>query len=91
MAIVLCTLAVRLVLLPLGIAAIRGAKARTELMPKISEITKKHRGNPDRAQREIAELQAETGTSLFAGCLPLLAQLCSPSSPSFPLPRASTS
>ncbi|WP_328994294.1 membrane protein insertase YidC [Kribbella sp. NBC_01245] len=75
LAIVLCTIAVRLLLLPLGVAAARGAKARVELMPKISEITKKHRDNPEKAQREIASLQAETGTTMFAGCLPMLAQL----------------
>jgi YidC/Oxa1 family membrane protein insertase len=58
LAIVVCTIVVRLVLLP-----------------QIQEITKKHAKDPERAQREIAELQAESGTSLFAGCLPMFAQL----------------
>jgi YidC/Oxa1 family membrane protein insertase len=74
LAIVLCTVAVRLVLLPLSIRAARGAKSRTALLPQIKEISEKHKNNPERMNREIAALQAESG-SLFAGCLPLLAQL----------------
>src|SRR5919106_820438 len=38
-AIVLCTLAVRLLLLPLSVRAHRGLKARAELMPQLREIT----------------------------------------------------
>ncbi|ONI69170.1 preprotein translocase YidC [Kribbella sp. ALI-6-A] len=75
LAIVVCTIAVRLVLLPLSLAAVRGEKSRAVLMPRIQEITKKHAKDPERAQREIAELQAESGATLFAGCLPMFAQL----------------
>ncbi|MEU4606350.1 membrane protein insertase YidC [Kribbella sp. NPDC023972] len=74
-AIVLCTLAVRLLLLPLSIRAHRGLRARATLMPQLKAITERHRGNPERLQREIAKLQAESGTTLFAGFLPTLAQL----------------
>jgi YidC/Oxa1 family membrane protein insertase len=74
-AIVLCTLAVRLLLLPLSLAAIRGEKSRAELMPEIRKITERHAKNPERAQREVAKLQAESGATLLAGCLPMLAQL----------------
>lgn len=74
LAIVLCTVAVRVALLPLSIRATKGAKSRTALMPQLKEISEKHKNNPDRMNREIAALQAESG-SLFAGCLPLLAQL----------------
>jgi YidC/Oxa1 family membrane protein insertase len=74
-AIVLCTLVVRLCLVPLSIRAHRGLKARAELMPQLKQLTDKHRGNPERLQREVAKLQAESGTSMFAGFLPTLAQL----------------
>jgi YidC/Oxa1 family membrane protein insertase len=73
-AIVLCTVAVRLGLLPLGVAAARGEKSRTALLPQLKEITERHREDPDRVRREVAALQAESG-SLFAGFLPMLAQL----------------
>jgi YidC/Oxa1 family membrane protein insertase len=74
-AIVLCTLAVRLLLLPLSIRAHRGLRARAALMPQLKAITERHRDNPERLQREIAKLQSESGTTLFAGFLPTLAQL----------------
>jgi YidC/Oxa1 family membrane protein insertase len=74
-AIVLCTLGVRLLLLPLSIRAHRGLRARAEIMPQMKAITERHRDDPERLQREIAELQSESGTTLFAGFLPTLAQL----------------
>ncbi len=74
-AIVLCTLAVRLSLVPLSVRAHRGLKARAELMPQLKQLTERHRDNPERLQREVAKLQTESGTSLFAGFLPTLAQL----------------
>ncbi|QNE17365.1 YidC/Oxa1 family membrane protein insertase [Kribbella qitaiheensis] len=74
LAIVLCTVAVRLALLPLSVRAARGAKSRTALLPQLKELSDKHKNNPERLNREVAALQAESG-SLFAGCLPLLAQL----------------
>jgi YidC/Oxa1 family membrane protein insertase len=75
LAIVLCTAAVRLVLLPLSIAAVRGERSRAAILPQLNEINKRHRDDPERVRREVAKLQAETGTTLFAGCLPMLAQL----------------
>ena len=74
-AIVLCTLVVRLSLLPLSVRAHRGLRARAELMPQLKQLTERHKGNPERLQREVAKLQTESGTSLFAGFLPTLAQL----------------
>ena len=71
----LCTLAVRLCLVPLSLRAHRGLRARAELMPELKKLSDRHRGDPERLQREIAKLQAESGTSLFAGFLPTLAQL----------------
>jgi YidC/Oxa1 family membrane protein insertase len=74
-AIVLCTIAVRLLLVPLSVRAHRGLRARAELMPQLKTLTERHRDNPERLQREVAKLQVESGTSLFAGFLPTLAQL----------------
>lgn len=75
LAIVLCTIAVRLLLLPLSLAAIRGEKSRATLMPQIRKIQERHGKNPERVQREVAKLQSESGTTLLAGCLPMFAQL----------------
>jgi YidC/Oxa1 family membrane protein insertase len=75
LAIVLCTAAVRLVLLPLSIAAVRGERSRAAILPQLNEINKRHPNDPERVRREVAKLQAETGTTMFAGCLPMLAQV----------------
>ncbi|MDX6259088.1 MAG: YidC/Oxa1 family rane protein insertase [Kribbellaceae bacterium] len=75
LAIVLCTLAVRSLLLPLSLRAHHGMRARSVLMPELKKLTEKHRGDPERLQREVAKLQADSGTTLFAGILPTLAQL----------------
>jgi YidC/Oxa1 family membrane protein insertase len=74
-AIIFCTLVVRLCLVPLSVRARRGQQARAELMPQLKKLTERHRDNPERLQREVAKLQAESGTSMFAGFLPTLAQL----------------
>jgi YidC/Oxa1 family membrane protein insertase len=74
-AIVLCTVAVRLLLLPLSLAAIRGERSRAALLPEIRKISERHGKDPERVQREVTKLQADSGTTLLAGCLPLLAQL----------------
>jgi len=74
-AIVVCTLLVRLCLLPLSVRAHRGLRARAALTPHLKKLTERHRDNPERLQRELAKLQAEHGTSLFAGMLPTFAQL----------------
>ncbi|MFB4314825.1 YidC/Oxa1 family membrane protein insertase [Actinomadura sp. 21ATH] len=73
-AIVLFTLAVRLVLLPLGIAQARGERSRMELAPRLQALRKKHAKDPRRLQRETADLYAKEGVSPAAGCLPALAQ-----------------
>ncbi|MFD9892905.1 YidC/Oxa1 family membrane protein insertase [Amycolatopsis sp. NPDC059027] len=75
LAIVLFTATVRLLLLPLAKSAVRGERARAELMPRIGELQKKHAGDRERLAAEISRLQAESGTSMFVGCLPMLAQL----------------
>jgi len=73
-AIVLATVAIRLLLLPLTLVAVRGERARAALGPRLAELRAKHAKNPERLAAELAELYRETGTSPFAGCLPLLLQ-----------------
>ncbi|GAA1107873.1 MULTISPECIES: YidC/Oxa1 family membrane protein insertase [Streptomyces violaceusniger group] len=74
-AIVLFTLCVRAVLHPLARAAVRGEKARAALAPKIAELGRTHRDDPERMRRAMAELRTREGASPLAGCLPTLAQL----------------
>ena len=71
--IVLFTIALRLALHPLARKAAKGERIRAELAPKIQELQRKYGKDRARLQRELAKLQQDG--SLFAGCLPMLAQL----------------
>ncbi|MEV6959729.1 membrane protein insertase YidC [Streptomyces sp. NPDC051207] len=73
-AIVLFTALVRLLVLPLSLAAARGQRARAALQPKITELRRRHAGNPERLQRAVLELHAEEKVSPLSGCLPSLCQ-----------------
>ncbi|MFD5465277.1 YidC/Oxa1 family membrane protein insertase [Kitasatospora sp. NPDC127059] len=75
LAIVLFVLAVRLCLHPLARAAARGEKARSKLAPKVAELNKKHKNNPEKAREALAELYRKEQVSPFAGCLPMLVQI----------------
>ena len=74
-AIVLFTVAVRLVLLPLSYYAIRGQASQARLAPEIQALRQRHAGQPERLQRELAALYRREGTGMFAGYLPMLLQL----------------
>jgi YidC/Oxa1 family membrane protein insertase len=73
-AIVGFTVAIRLLLLPLSYRAMRGMAAQARVAPRVQALQKQHAGQPDRLQRELATLYRSEGTSMFAGCLPTLAQ-----------------
>jgi YidC/Oxa1 family membrane protein insertase len=74
-AIVVITAAVRLALLPLGYAQVRGERIRVALLPKIQQLQRRHRADPERLRRELAALYQREGASPLAGCLPALAQV----------------
>ncbi|MET8452025.1 membrane protein insertase YidC [Streptomyces sp. NPDC005209] len=74
-AIVLFTALVRLLVLPLSRAAARGQRARAALQPKIAELRKKHKKDPERLQKAVLQLHAEEKVSPLSGLLPSLLQL----------------
>jgi YidC/Oxa1 family membrane protein insertase len=73
-AIVVSTVAVRLLLLPLSYYALRGQVAQSRLAPQLQALRQRHRGDPDRLTREVRVLYRDHGASMFAGYLPLLLQ-----------------
>lgn len=73
-AIVLVTIAVRLLLLPLSYRAARATKARLAMRPKELELRKQFKNSPARLKKELNDLRQHHQTSQFAGFLPLLAQ-----------------
>ncbi len=74
-AIVVFTMLIRLALVPLSYYAVRGERARGRLLPQVQELQRRHAKDPERLQRELKALQRTEGTTMYAGCLPLLLQL----------------
>lgn len=75
LAVVGLTAAVRLLLLPLGVAQVRAEKQRARIAPQLAEISKRHGKNPERMVAEQRKVYTEAGTSPLAGCLPGLVQI----------------
>ncbi|HEX7835461.1 MAG TPA: membrane protein insertase YidC, partial [Pseudolysinimonas sp.] len=73
-AIVLVTIAVRAALIPVGVSMARAERARRRLAPRLAELQKRWRRDPERLRRETLALYAAEKVSPFAGCLPALAQ-----------------
>ncbi|HEU5419620.1 MAG TPA: membrane protein insertase YidC [Streptosporangiaceae bacterium] len=74
-AIVVFTIAIRLALVPLSYFAMRGQAAQARLQPQVQDLRRRYARQPDKLQRELAELYRREGRGLLTGCLPLLAQL----------------
>jgi YidC/Oxa1 family membrane protein insertase len=74
-AIVVFTVAVRLLLLPLSYYAMRGQAGLATVLPQAAELRKRYAHQPERLQRELTALYQREGTGLLGGCLPILIQL----------------
>ncbi|WP_426188260.1 YidC/Oxa1 family membrane protein insertase [Microbacterium sp. TWP3-1-2b2] len=73
-AIILITVIIRSLLIPVGVSQARAEQTRARLAPKLREIQRRHKKNPERLQRETMQLYKDENTSPFAGCLPVLLQ-----------------
>ena len=74
-AIVSCTAIARLLVLPLSVSALRGQAAQARLAPRVTELRRRHAGDPGRLQAEVTALYRREGTSMLAGYLPVLLQV----------------
>ena len=73
-AIVLFTVAVRLILMPLSLRGLRGQAAAARLAPQLQALRKRYAKQPEQLQRETAALYKREGTSMFAWLTPFLLQ-----------------
>jgi YidC/Oxa1 family membrane protein insertase len=73
-AIIAFTMAVRLLLMPLSLRALRGQAVQARLAPQLVALRQRYGKQPERLQREMAALYKREGTSMFAGFVPLLLQ-----------------
>ncbi len=74
-AIILLTLAIKVVLYPLTVKQIKGMKAMQDLQPKMKELQEKYKGNPEKLNKEMAILYKESDVNPLSGCLPLIVQM----------------
>ncbi|HEX2294415.1 MAG TPA: YidC/Oxa1 family membrane protein insertase [Actinomycetota bacterium] len=74
LAIILLTLAVRLLLLPLSIKQTKSMREMQAIQPEIKRIQAKHKGDRQKMNEELMALYKEHGVNPFGGCLPLLMQ-----------------
>ena len=74
-AIIAFTVAVRLLIWPLSLRALRGQAAMARIAPQVRALSARYgRQQPERFQRELTALYKREGASPFGGIAPLLAQ-----------------
>jgi YidC/Oxa1 family membrane protein insertase len=74
LAVVLVTLAVRSMLIPVGVSQVRAEITRRRLAPMLQELRRRHGKDPELLQRKTMQLYADEKASPFAGCVPTLLQ-----------------
>jgi YidC/Oxa1 family membrane protein insertase len=74
LAIILLTLAVRVILLPLSIKQTRSMREMQKIQPEVKKIQAKHKGDRQKMNEEMMALYKEHGVNPFGGCAPLLLQ-----------------
>ena len=73
--IIIITILLRIVLFPLNHKSLKAMKRMSELAPKIQQLQKKYKDDPQKLNEELMKLYAEHGANPMSGCLPMLAQI----------------
>lgn len=74
-AIILLTIALRLMLYPLNAWSIKSTVKMQKLSPKIHKLQERYKKDPKKAQIEMLNLYREYGVNPLGGCLPLFIQM----------------
>lgn len=74
-AIILLTVAIKLLMYPLTVKQVKSMKAMQDIQPKMKALQEKYKGNPEKLNKELATLYKEAGVNPLAGCLPLIVQM----------------
>lgn len=72
--ILIMTLLFKLLLLPLSLNQVKSTKKMNEIQPKMQEIQKKYKNDPQTQQAKMMALYKEYNYNPMSGCLPLLIQ-----------------
>ena len=73
--IILFALLVKLITMPLSMKSFKSMNAMKELQPKIEEMKKKHKKNPQALNQEMMKMYKAHGVNPMSGCLPILPQM----------------
>jgi YidC/Oxa1 family membrane protein insertase len=73
--IIIFALLVKLITLPLSLKSFKSMQAMKDLQPKIEELKKKHKNNPQAMNQEMMKMYKEHGVNPMSGCLPILPQM----------------
>ena len=74
-AIIVFTIAIKIVTLPLTMKQLQSAKAQQVMAPKLRELQEKYGKDRQKLAEEQMKLYKESGVNPMGGCLPLLIQL----------------
>lgn len=74
-AIVLLTVAIRVLIAPLYMVQMKSMKKMQEIQPEMRKLQEKYKKDPERLNREMVELYRKNRVNPLSGCLPLLIQL----------------
>lgn len=74
-AIIVFTIAIKIVTLPLTLKQLKSTKAQQELQPKLRELQEKYSKDRQKLAEEQMKLYKESGVNPMGGCLPLLVQM----------------
>lgn len=74
-AIILLTLAIKLLLFPLSYKGMMSMQKLKDLAPKMKEIKEKYGKDPQKMNAQMMELYKKHGANPMGGCLPLLLQI----------------
>lgn len=79
LAIVVVTIAIRLILVPLNVKQLKSTKAMQDIQPKLNELKEKYSSKDEQTkqklQKETMELFQENKVNPMAGCLPIFVQM----------------
>lgn len=75
LAIIILSVLIYFVLFPLSLKQMRSMKAMQALQPRLEELKKAHKDNPQKLNKEIMELYREHKVNPLGGCLPMILQI----------------
>ena len=75
LAIILMAIIIKVILYPLTVKQMKSTMGMQDIQPKMQEIQKKYKNNPEKMNQEVMALYQEYEINPMAGCLPLITKM----------------